>query len=162
MSKPSSPDRLATLRFRRLWWSFLSDQEPIAAAVPDQISADDVVAPPSGGVDPEADARSASVNDDVVGDQVAVSLLDPDAARGLGRCGFGRSRFGCRGRAGSPAPFRTKRLRRTRLRVASLQEDSVASLRENRFPLIRLSVESNATWMPGWALCRNELFRIRT
>ncbi len=55
------------------------DQEPVAAAVPHAVSADDVVGAADRRMpDPEADAGAASMSDHVVGDQVAVSLLDPD------------------------------------------------------------------------------------
>ena len=58
----------------------LSDQKPIHAAIADPISADHVVRTAKERMlDPEANAHSASVNDDVVSDQVAVSLFDPDA-----------------------------------------------------------------------------------
>ena len=53
----------------------LFDQEPILTAVPDPVSADDVVGAAG---DSEVDARMVSVNDDVVRDQVAAAVLDPD------------------------------------------------------------------------------------
>ena len=63
----------------------LVDRVPISAASSDQVSADNVVGPAEEGLgDPEADAHAAGVGDDVVGDHVAVSLLDPDAVAASG------------------------------------------------------------------------------
>jgi hypothetical protein len=59
----------------------LRDQEPVAAAASDKIAADDIVrtSDPLWPIEAEADAYRANANDDVSGDQVAASLLDPDA-----------------------------------------------------------------------------------
>ncbi len=58
----------------------LVDQEAIIAACPDDVSADEVVIAAEGRVfKAEANARAASVKDDVAGDQGATSSLDGDA-----------------------------------------------------------------------------------
>ena len=59
-----------------------------------------------------------------------------------------------------PALFPTKRLSRTRLRSASSIEIPGPES-EIRFPSIKLSLEPNATCIPGWALCLNELSTTR-
>jgi len=60
---------------------FASDQERVLAAGPNEVSTDEVVAAADGrGIDCEVDARPARADDDIAGDQVAVSLLDGDAA----------------------------------------------------------------------------------
>ena len=60
----------------------LIDHEPIVAAPSDAISADNgVVAAHRKPLDPEADADRPSVNDNVVGDEVAASAVDADALR---------------------------------------------------------------------------------
>ena len=68
----------------------LHDHEPVHAAVSDPVSADDVVgAADERMLDSEADARAVSVRDEVVRDEVAVPLLDPDAVAASARRGFG-------------------------------------------------------------------------
>src|SRR5205823_5275014 len=61
------------------------DQETINAAALDHISAHSVVRTADEGMgDSQADARPPSVADNVVGDQVVVALLDPDAVAAVG------------------------------------------------------------------------------
>jgi hypothetical protein len=90
-----------------------TDQEPVDEAVFDSIATDDVAcAAEEGMVDSESDARSASANDDVVRDQIVVSLLDADAVARETR--FPVITIRLPGPRVIPPPFRTRRFCLTR------------------------------------------------
>ena len=82
-----------------------SDLEPIVAAPPDHISANDVVAAADRRVvESEVDAALSSVENDVARNQIAACVLDCDAVS-VAKGGCGRSRFGCPGREGRRLRF---------------------------------------------------------
>ena len=79
-SKPSSPDRLARLPCEEAVVVLASDLEPILAAPPDHISANDVVgAADRRLIESEVDAVLSSVENDVARNQIAACVLDRDA-----------------------------------------------------------------------------------
>ena len=160
MSKPSSPAPLATLRLQTAVLSFLLTRNASLAAAPDQIPADGVV----GAADRRADRVRGRCPPSECGRRRCgrPGCRAPSRSRcrlGLWRRGFGRSRCGCRGHddAGSVSSEAVA----SHLIAVRLSIRIPRLLRENRFPLITLSLES-ATWIPGPALWRIELCTIRT
>ena len=137
-----------------------SHVKPIVATSPDLVSTNDVVNPADRRrVEPEVDAVPSSANDEIALHQVVASLLDRDAVSVSGEVVAG-DHVVTAGGNDEPALFPTKRLRRTRLRSA-LSIEIPGPESEIRFPSITLSLEPNATCIPGWALCLNELSTTR-
>ena len=135
MSKPSSPAPLAVLCFRRLWSSFSLTRKPSTRLPLTRFPRTRVVRAAEEGMrDSEADARPAGVSDDVVGDQVAVALLDPDAVAASGDA-VSRDHVMAAGTEGDAGVVSNQAVALDPVALAPLHDQALAAVARDAVPL---------------------------